>query len=449
MRFAIQENKPYLISGGKAYPVELTEHHGVNISIEDGQDTELTGHLTYWEIAAKFGKPGAEIVPQETELLGVHAFDLISPGTRVDRDGFVEGTLYRAKIEQFSSDKAEQTGYYFPVRLMKQGEVLTTVKNGKTRTQPFPDDSLLLIRVPDQDTRVRILADGVEIAYLNFSRASFSARSYVQPVGVNAVKIADQDAFMDSVDKASMLIGGDVRIAWNGTEGEVSGSVHWYEFTNGHFESAPTGHYVPVIVRGYDNRPITVSGSTGAEVTLTDPKWIIRVDDFITGGKKAVLKCEGTTLAELDFKGVTLEPPMGELAFEPFGEKADFGRYGKYEEYVESLNVTWDGTGGTASGRLKAYDGTDGRNELNKGKGHFLPVVLNHYYTGKSVSVYCKNEKTEEATDWIIAVTDAGIPLTVKYDGRVVATIDLSGLELAAAPVRSGAKRAVKKPKKE
>lgn len=53
MRFAIQGGKPYLISGGKAYPVELTEK-GVKISTEEGTLTNSKGYLTEAELRAKF-----------------------------------------------------------------------------------------------------------------------------------------------------------------------------------------------------------------------------------------------------------------------------------------------------------------------------------------------------------------------------------------------------------
>ena len=56
MRFAIQDGKPYLISGGKAYPVELTEKHGIKFSKSKGRNTDVTGYLSLEEVYAKFGK---------------------------------------------------------------------------------------------------------------------------------------------------------------------------------------------------------------------------------------------------------------------------------------------------------------------------------------------------------------------------------------------------------
>lgn len=53
MLFAVQDKKPYLISGGRAFPAELTEK-GVKISTEEGTLTNLKGYLTESELRAKF-----------------------------------------------------------------------------------------------------------------------------------------------------------------------------------------------------------------------------------------------------------------------------------------------------------------------------------------------------------------------------------------------------------
>lgn len=69
MRFAIQGEKPYLISGGKAYPVEFTENNGVKIFEDEGQETSLTGSLTIAELKAKLPKqkPGEQGEPLTEE----------------------------------------------------------------------------------------------------------------------------------------------------------------------------------------------------------------------------------------------------------------------------------------------------------------------------------------------------------------------------------------------
>lgn len=66
MRFIIQDGMPYLISGGRAFPVEITEKKEVIIDRESGVMSDETGHLTLDEVIAKngFTKKQAE-EPQE------------------------------------------------------------------------------------------------------------------------------------------------------------------------------------------------------------------------------------------------------------------------------------------------------------------------------------------------------------------------------------------------
>lgn len=54
MRFAIENGLPYLISDGRAYPVEIT---GNTVRYEENQGTmtELHGRYTLTEIQAKLG----------------------------------------------------------------------------------------------------------------------------------------------------------------------------------------------------------------------------------------------------------------------------------------------------------------------------------------------------------------------------------------------------------
>lgn len=55
MRFIIQDGMPYLISGGRAFPVEITEKKEVIIDRESGVMSDETGHLTLDEVIAKNG----------------------------------------------------------------------------------------------------------------------------------------------------------------------------------------------------------------------------------------------------------------------------------------------------------------------------------------------------------------------------------------------------------
>lgn len=55
MRFAIQDGAPYLISGGRAFPVEITEKKEVIIDNDNASMTDETGYLTLDEVIAKIG----------------------------------------------------------------------------------------------------------------------------------------------------------------------------------------------------------------------------------------------------------------------------------------------------------------------------------------------------------------------------------------------------------
>lgn len=55
MRFIIQDGMPYLISGGRAFPVEITEKKEVIIDKENGTMSDEHGYLTLDEVIAKIG----------------------------------------------------------------------------------------------------------------------------------------------------------------------------------------------------------------------------------------------------------------------------------------------------------------------------------------------------------------------------------------------------------
>lgn len=69
MRFIIQDGAPYLISGGRAFPVEITEKKEVIIDKENGSMSDETGYLTLDEVIAKIGYTKKE-EPQEEKKRG-------------------------------------------------------------------------------------------------------------------------------------------------------------------------------------------------------------------------------------------------------------------------------------------------------------------------------------------------------------------------------------------
>lgn len=65
MRFIIQDGMPYLISGGRAFPVEITEKKEVVIDKENGSMSDEVGYLTLDEVIAKIGYTKRQEEPQE------------------------------------------------------------------------------------------------------------------------------------------------------------------------------------------------------------------------------------------------------------------------------------------------------------------------------------------------------------------------------------------------
>ena len=69
MMFTIQDGAPYLISGGRAFPVEITEKKEVIIDKENGSMSDETGYLTLDEVIAKIGYTKKD-EPQEEKKRG-------------------------------------------------------------------------------------------------------------------------------------------------------------------------------------------------------------------------------------------------------------------------------------------------------------------------------------------------------------------------------------------
>lgn len=69
MMFTIQDGAPYLISGGRAFPVEITEKKDVIIDNDNASMTDETGYLTLDEVIAKIGYTKND-EPQEEKKRG-------------------------------------------------------------------------------------------------------------------------------------------------------------------------------------------------------------------------------------------------------------------------------------------------------------------------------------------------------------------------------------------
>lgn len=118
------------------------------------------------------GVDGILIPARHQPLLGKNVTELIGSDVKIAADGSVLGTiLYVPEYPAFSSVPDEQKGNYFPVYIEREGDQITTDKDGVSKTNDFPGDHLLVIRVDSPDTTVKISVDESEITTLNFKKA--------------------------------------------------------------------------------------------------------------------------------------------------------------------------------------------------------------------------------------------------------------------------------------
>ena len=150
--------------------VYLAKMYGV------GQPIDNTSFL-YLDIS-KIGTvevPMSEKIMLETEeVLGKEPSELMENGHIFD-DGSVVGTFNKVdNFTKFSSKPEEQSGYYFPIKLVKNGEKMTIKKNGKEVHKNIPYDNSIVLRVTSSDT-FEIIVDNESIANFNFKYATFDA----------------------------------------------------------------------------------------------------------------------------------------------------------------------------------------------------------------------------------------------------------------------------------
>ena len=113
------------------------------------------------------------LFPADQSLLGKTVSDLVGNDLAVRADGSVTGAfLYVTWFTEFSSEKDEQQGYYFPFHLTVTGEKMTFKKNGEISKQDLAFDPDILFRV-DSDTTFEVLVDGQSIVTFRFDAANF------------------------------------------------------------------------------------------------------------------------------------------------------------------------------------------------------------------------------------------------------------------------------------
>lgn len=234
------------------------------------------------------------------------------------------------------------------------------------------------------------------------------------------------------------MISDNIRVSKGG---DVTGDIYYLSGMSSYPKEEQSGHYFPM---QFDsklyNTELHVGGKPSEEgftagknftPTEVDPYLIIRVENC-TDENKVTVYNETTKdeLFTLNFSPSTLAPPVGKDAVTDFQSvKVDFGNFGKTTDFWdEPPTIVWDGKAGKVTGTLKPYEGE--AIKLEHGF-YYLPIVTSEWYSEKPVSVYCKNPGEPKAeTDWVIRLTDTATPITMKYNGETVVTLDLTGLVL-------------------
>lgn len=114
----------------------------------------------------------AAVPPQTATLLGKSISEMVSSDTIITDDGSVVGTIrYIESFPEFSGEKEEQSGNYFPLTLTKPGATMSLSKNGTVIREDIPFDKDIILRVTSEDDVFAVEVDDVPVLTLNFKRA--------------------------------------------------------------------------------------------------------------------------------------------------------------------------------------------------------------------------------------------------------------------------------------
>lgn len=225
-------------------------------------------------------------VPAQTSPTGLgdkKISDLVTPDTYVDEYGKVNGTLkYVEGWTEFSkSNKAEQSGYFFPVKLADEYEGKKIKVTGtKSKKPKEAQDREWILRVADGSITFKFETDNQEIFTLDFTPTTLQV-----PVGGNAVSVAMGVNWGTSCGKSEDFCK-DVSIKWDGINGAVKGTF---------YKSNPTQKYnIPLKISDfYDKKEITIGSPA------TTLMWHVVLNDQNT---VVTIVCEEKTIAVLTFK---------------------------------------------------------------------------------------------------------------------------------------------------
>ena len=113
------------------------------------------------------------IPSQGQTLYGKRISSLVRDDVKVYEDGTVTGTFRHVTgYTGFSDAPNEQAGYYFPFKLMQEGEKMTFKKNGEQGKTDIPWEADNVFRITASDT-FTVLVDDEEVVTFDFSQANF------------------------------------------------------------------------------------------------------------------------------------------------------------------------------------------------------------------------------------------------------------------------------------
>ena len=123
-------------------------------------------------------------VPSQSQQFGQKpASELIGEDVTVQWtgiDGKVTGTIKHVDDYSELYGEEEKAGNFFPLELTTTGTELKSKNGEKEKTQPFPDDSLLVARIAQKTDKLEIEVDGKKIANLDFSGATLAQAAKIR-----------------------------------------------------------------------------------------------------------------------------------------------------------------------------------------------------------------------------------------------------------------------------
>lgn len=129
---------------------------------------------------ADFDPKKLKLPTEGDNLYGKTVYDLIGADVSVSSAGAVTGTIkYLDSYPEFSTNKKEQSGNYFPIMITQEGKKAKITKDSGTPKEVELDkDRTVVARLEKgTDTTLKIEVDDVEVANLTFSGATIVAKA--------------------------------------------------------------------------------------------------------------------------------------------------------------------------------------------------------------------------------------------------------------------------------